>query len=505
MRRVGMRKIREVLRLAWTCGLSQREVAQACGMSRSTVHDYLRRAGESGLAWDEVGSLDDGALEARLYQPSVRPKLDRAPDWDAFEKELKKRGTTRLVLWEEYREQRPDGWSYTRFCYHYRQWLKTQDPTLRLNHKAGEELQVDFAGQTMPVTDRLTGEVQQVPIFVATLPASAYLYCQACPDQSLPSWLAAHVRTFETLGGVPAIVRPDNLKAAVTKPCRYEPELNPAYAEMADHYGVAVVPARVAKPRDKASVESHVRLVEQQILARLRDRTFFSLNELNQALWEGLDRVNAKPMQKQAGSRDERFAQIDQPHLRALPREPYRYGEWKRAKVHRDYHIEIARHYYSVPYTLIGERVDVRFNQQTVEIFHRHRRIAFHQRSLRKGGHTTLPDHMPKSHQRVGLRPEQLIEKAQKIGPDVGLWVREVMARRRHPEQGYRSAFGVLRLAKQYPDERVNTACARALELHSYSSASVTSMIKKGLERSAPAEADPLPDHGNVRGSDYFH
>ena len=499
-----MRKIKEVLRLTWSCGLSQREVAAACNLSRSTVSEYVQRARAAGLSWPLPQDCDDAVLEARLFtQPSREHRI--LPDWSVVERELTRPGVTRQILWEEYREAHPQGLSYPRFCVHYRRWLATQHPTMRLDHKAGEALLVDFAGQTMPITDRDTGEVRQAQIFVATLPASSYVYCEAVASQSLEDWLGAHVRTFEALGGLPAIVRPDNLRSGVTRACRYEPELNPAYADLARHYDTAVIPTRVAKPRDKAAVESHVLVVERQILARLRNRTFFSIDELNEALWVELDRLNARPMQKKDGSRDERFQQIDAPALKPLPKQRYAYAQWKRAKVHRDYHVELARHYYSVPYALVGERVEVRFNARTVEIFHRSRRVATHRRSHRAGGHTTCPAHMPKAHQRVGMRPEELIQRATRHGAAVAQWVREAMERRSHPEQGYRSATGVLRLAKEYGSARLNAACQRAIAFNSYSYQSVASMLRNGLERRTDDDPQPLPAHGNVRGPGYFH
>jgi len=503
-RAISMRKIREILRLALGQGVSARQVARACGVARSTVAEYLRRAEQAGLCWPLPDELDEAGLEQLLMAPE-KGSTGPLPDLAAMEQELRRPGVTRQLLWEEYRQNHPEGLSYSRFCFHLRDHLAASHPTMRLDHKAGEEVQVDFAGQTMPITCRLTGEVTQVQIFVACLPASAYLYAEAVPDQSLEHWLGAHVRTFQAIGGVPAIVRPDNLKSAVSRACRYDPEVNRAYAELAEHYGVAVIPTRVRRPRDKASVETHVGIVERQILARLRDQSFFSIDELNEAIWQELDRVNAAAMQKKAGSRDERFVAIDQPALAPLPRQPYRFAQWKSAKVHRDYHIEVQHHYYSVPHALIGQQVDVRFNKSTVEVFHRGSRVAAHRASTIRGGHTTVPAHMPKAHQRSGMRPEELIGRARGIGPAVAEWVEQAMQRRRHPEQGYRSAMGVLRLASEYGASRLDAACKKALELGSFRYGSIASMLKKGLERTTPAEACPLPAHANVRGPGYYH
>lgn len=510
--RLSMRKIKEILRLKWEAGLRDRQVAVSCGVSRSTVSEYVRRAQAAGLSWPLPADLDEAALRARLFPPCDRARGLQAPVplWSLVHQELKHKGVTRWLLWSEYKERYPDGLQYSQFCQRYRDWLSTQSVVMRQDHKAGEKLFVDYAGMTMEVVDPRTGEIRQASVFVATLGASSYTYVEATFGQSLADWLGSHVRTLNFLGGCPAVVVPDNLKAGVTHPSFYEPEINPSYLELAQHYQLAVIPARVRRPRDKAKAEVHVQIVERRILAPLRHRTFFSLAELNGALREGCEELNHQPLQKLGVSRHHLFQQIDQPALRLLPPQPYQFAEWKRVKVHLDYHVELAGHYYSVPYRLVRQSLDVRFTAHTVEIFRKGQRVAAHRRSYRRGGHTTLTEHMPKAHQRAGqLTPQRLIDWARDIGPDTEAWVRLTLERRPHPEQGFRTCLGALKLAKRYSPARLNAACRRALQAQAFSYRSLDSMLEHGLERQpGPDERQtdiPLPDHPNVRGPDYFH
>lgn len=510
--RLSMRKIKEILRLKWEAGLRDREVATSCGVARSTVSEYVRRARMAGLSWPLPADLDEEALVARLFPPATRSAASEPPlpDWTLVHRELKRKGVTRWLLWSEYKDQYPDGLQYSQFCQRYRDWLATQSVVMRQQHAAGEKLFVDYAGMTMEVVDRRTGEIREASIFVATLGASSYTYTEATWGQTLADWLGSHVRALTFLGGCPAVVVPDNLKAGVTHPSFYEPEINPSYLELAQHYQLAVIPARVKRPRDKAKAEVHVQIVERQILAALRDRTFFSLDELNAALGEGLQRLNHQPLQKQGVSRHQLFEQIDRPALRPLPTEPYQFAEWKSAKVHPDYHLELTGHYYSVPYHLVRQRLDIRFTAHTVEIFRKGQRVAAHRRSHQRGGYTTVTAHMPKAHQRAGnLTPQRLIDWARDIGPDTETWVRRTLEHRPHPEQGFRTCLGALKLTKRYGKARLNAACRRALKAQAFSYRSLDSMLKHGLDRQ-PFESDPqtsiaLPDHPNVRGPDYFH
>jgi transposase len=504
-----MRNIREVLRLA-AAGKSQRQIAASVGIGQSTVGDCLTRAARAGV--DALSGLDDAALERALYPPKPAvPATSRAlPSWPEVHRELKKKGVTLFLLWEEYKAAHPDGFQYSWFCQHYRAWAGRVDLVMRQSHRAGETLFVDYAGQTVPIVDRATGELHEAQIFVAALGASNYTYAEATWTQGLPDWIASHQRAFAFFGGVPETVVPDNLKSGVTRAHRYEPDLNPTYAEMAAHYDVAVLPTRVAKPRDKAKVEVAVQIVERWVLARLRNLTFFSLDELNRAIAELLIELNERPFKKLPGCRRELFEQIDRPALRPLPTQPYEFASWKKARVNIDYHIEIERHYYSVPYQLVRAEVEARLTAHTVEILNGGRRVASHRRSYKAGGYTTTPEHMPRPHREYAeWTPRRLVEWAMKTGPATAELVGDILARRRHPQQGFRSCLGILRLGKTYGEGRLEAACTRALKIGAASYKSIESILKHGLDREPlpePAPASQLPlDHDNVRGPKYYH
>jgi transposase len=393
-----MRKVREVLRLKWACGLGDRAVAASCSLSRSTVSKYVRRAKEAGLSWPLPDALTDEVLERRLF-PVEEAGPHFVADWVEVHRQLKRKSVTLRLVWEEYKEAHPDGFQYTQFCVHYRAWRETLDLPMRQEHKAGEKLFVDYCGQTMPITDGKTGEVRAAQIFVAVLGASNYTYVEACWSQNLPEWIMAHVHAFQYMGGVPALVIPDNLKAGVSVAHRYEPETNRTYEGMAEHYGCAILPARVRKPKDKAKVEKGVQDVERRILAALRHRTFFSLAELNQAIDGLLIQYNERPFQKLPGSRRSLFVQLDRPALLPLPEHPYEFAEWKKARVNIDYHVAVAGNYYSVPYQLVNQTLDVRLTTTAVECLHKNKRVASHLRLQRQGQYATVVAHMPKSHQ----------------------------------------------------------------------------------------------------------
>jgi transposase len=505
-----MRKIREVLRLSQELGLSQRQVARSVRLGQSTVWDYLERFRVSGLSWEEVEALDDEGLEQRLF-PSERVSTERRqflPDWSEIHQELKRKGVTRSLLWQEYRDRHPDGYGLSRFCDLYRDWKKRLDVSLRQDYVGGEMLFVDYAGETVDVVDPRTGEVRAAQIFVATLGASSYTYAEATWSQDLRDWMGSHVRAFEAIGGVVELVIPDNLKSGVTKPNWYEPDVNQTYTEMAEHYGVAVLPARVRRPRDKAKVESGVLQVERWILARLRNQTFFSLRELNESIRTLLVQLNDRPLKVLGISRLALFEKVDRPALRPLPKNRYEFGEWKKVRVAPDYHVELEGHYYSVPYQLVREQLDLRFTEKTVEVFRRGKRIAGHRRSRRRGKHTTLREHMPKAHQEyLEWTPTRLVRWAQKTGSATAQLVEQILQTRPHPQQGFRSCLGLLRLGKKYGEERLEAACQRSLRLKSYSYQSVKSILKTGLDRQPMTESDdpgPVIEHANVRGAAYY-
>jgi transposase len=511
-KRKSMRKVREVLRLAQEAGLNQRQVARSLALSPTTVGEYLRRAESAGLAWPLPSELDDTQLEARLYPLPARGKADTRPmpDWAEVHRELKRKGVTLLLLWQEYKATHPDGLQYSQFCDRYRYFAGKLDLVMRQHHRAGEKLFVDYAGQTVDVVDRSTGEVREAQIFVATLGASNYTYAEATWTQGLPDWCASHMRTFEFMGAVAELLVPDNLKSAVTKTCRYEPRANATYEDLAAHYRTAILPARVRRPRDKAKVEQSVLLVERWILARLRNQLFFSLSELNAAIRALLAELNERPFKKLPGCRRTLFEQLDRPAMIALPAERYSYAEWRKARVHIDYHVEVEGHYYSAPYQLVKQELDVRLSANTVELFQRGKRVASHRRSALKGRHTTIEEHMPQAHrQYASWTPERLVRWAEKSGPATAELISTILASRKHPQQGFRSCLGIMRLGKSYTGQRLEAACQRALTLGSVSFKSVQSILKSGLDQQPlpeTAKQESLPiDHPNIRGGKYYH
>jgi transposase len=504
-----MRQVREVLRLKWECNFSDRKTARSCGISRPTVAEYVKRAEAAGLSWPLPPQWDDCALEARLF-PSAAVYVDPRPlpDYAAIHRELAHKGVTLMLLWEEHKSAHPTGLQYSQFCERYRTYARTLDLSMRQVHRAGEKCFIDYAGQTVPVIDPATGEARAAQIFVAVLGASNYTYCEATWTQQLPDWIGSHGRAFEYFQCVPELLIPDNLRSAVTRAHRYEPLVNETYAEMAAHYGTAILPARVRRPRDKAKVEAGVLLVERWILARLRHQSFFSLAELNDAIAVLRERLNTRAFRKLPGSRRSLFETLDRPAMKPLPTERYVFAEWKRARVHVDYHIEIQGHYYSVPYQRVGQQLEVRVTGTTIEAFHRGARIASHVRSSAKGRHTTLGEHMPRAHREYAeWTPTRLVAWAEQTGPVTAKLIAHIMAARAHPQQGFRSCLGIMRLGKSYGRSRLEAACARALALGASSYRSIESILRQGLEQQPlPARNDSTPTiaHPNVRGRDYY-
>jgi transposase len=509
--RLSMRKIKEVLRLKWECGLSNRQIAQSCAIGRSSVAEYVGRAKAAGLSWPLAAEVEEGAVERLLFPPpwALAATQRTVPDWARVHQELKHKGVTLFLLWQEYKAAHPEGYQYSWFCQQYRNWAGKLDLVMRQEHHAGEKLFVDYAGQSVPVHDPLTGTTRAAQVFVAVLGASSYTYIEATWGQGLPDWIGAHVRAFSYFGGVPEMVVPDNLKSGVTQAHRYEPDLNPTYQEMAAHYGVAIVPARVRKPRDKAKVESGVLVVERWILARLRHHSFFSLVELNTAIRPLLQALNSRAFKKLPGCRQELFESLERPALKPLPELAYEYAEWKKARVNIDYHVDVEGHYYSVPYQLVRQQVDVRLTAQVVECFYKGRRVSSHHRSSLKGRHTTLTQHMPKAHQRyLEWTPERLVRWAQKTGPATAQVVDTILASRPHPQQGFRSCLGIMRLGKTYGEDRLEAACRRAVALDAYAYKSLESILKHGLDRHPlpPHKVSPpIIPHLNIRGPQYYH
>ena len=510
-KRLSMRKIREILRLKHECGRSNREIGISCGVGSSTVSDYLQRAKTAGLNWPLPVELSDQALEQILF-PSSGPRVATrdTPDFAEIHKELQSRKSMTLsLLWEEYKEKHTDGYQYSWFCQSYRNWASRLDVVMRHEHRAGEKLFVDYAGQTVDVINRETGEIYKAQIFVAVLGASNYTYAEATMSQQLEDWIGSHVRAFAYFGGVPEAVIPDNLKSGVSKTCRYEPDINPTYHDLARHYQTVILPARPRKPRDKPKVEVGVQIVERWILARLRKHTFFSLVDLNREIRSLLGQLNSRPFKKLSGTRQSRYLEIDKPALKPLPASPYELAYWKKATVHLDYHIEVEGHYYSVPYTLVKKQLDIRYTKTTVECFYRHQRVASHRRDDRRGRHTTIKEHMPVNHRRyLEWSPERFKRWAAKIGPNAFTLTAKLLESRPHPQQAYRSLLGILRLGKSYGDHRLEAACARALQIGALSYRSIESILKNGLDQKPLPQTEnirqPL-NHDNIRGAGYYH
>lgn len=506
--RLPMRRIRDVLRLS-AAGMSKRQIAASLGVSATAAGECIRRARRAGLAWPLPEELGDEELERRLY-PAPTAARDRRPrpDWATIHRELRRPGVTLQLLWEEYRAVHPDGYGLSRFCELYRAWEARLSPTMRQNHVAGERMFVDYAGTTLTVTDPSTGEARTAQLFVAVLGASNYTYAEATWTQGLADWIGAHTRAFAFIGGVTAMVVSDNLRSGITKACFYEPQVNRTYAEMAAHYGTAIIPARPYRARDKAKVEVAVQIATRFIIAKLRNRQFFSLSALNAAIAELVAQINNRVSRHLGASRRALFEEIERSTLKSLPAEPYVFAEWKQCRVGLDYHVEIDKHYYSVPHPLLREKVWARITARTVEVFHRGKRVAAHVRSSSNRKHTTVREHMPSSHQRYAdWTPERLRRQAGAIGRHTAALVEIILRERAHPEQGFRACVGIVRLAKSYGRERLEAACGRALEIGARSYSSVNSILKNDLDRRRPVTpADgPAIAHDNIRGPTYFH
>jgi transposase len=503
--RLSVRTIREVLRLKHEIGLSNRAIARACRISNSTVGEYITRAKQAGWSWPLPEEVSEEELYRRLFPEAEKPQgTDRpVPNWEEIHRDLSRRGVTLRLLWQEYRAQYPDGYGRSQFQELYARWNQAHTTSMRLPHKGGEVLEVDYAGMTVPITNPETGEVTPAQVFVAVLPASSYTYVEIQASQELQHWLAGHVHAFEFFGGVPKILRPDNLKSGVKKPNYYEPDLNPSYQELAEHYHVAVLPARVRKPRDKGSVENGVQNVERWILAVLRDRTFFSIAEANGAIVPLLKELNQKEMLHMGKSRQQLFEEVDQGALLPLPAHPYEFARWKNARVNIDYHVAFEGHYYSVPHTLVGQEVRIRATERMLEIFHRDQQVAIHPLSTLQGQFSTSPDHMPANHRFVlNTDSDWLLREAAKIGPHTAAYVTAVLRSRPYPQQAFRTCLGILDLARKHLPVHMELACQRLLpaKLLTYQD------LKTELEH-LPVDRSihPLPAHDNVRGDTYYH
>ncbi len=509
---ISMRKLKDILRLKYDCLLSHRQIAKSLSISPSVVSRYANRAAQLGItSWPLEPCWDDASLQREFLATKVKKRSSSTPDWSVIYQELKQKTLTLQLLWDEYAERNPaNHFSYNHFCRLYKAWLQCQKPSMRQNHKAGEKLFIDYCGPTMNIVDPTTGECRTAQVFVAVMGASNYTYAEATWSQKLEDWVMSHARCFEFLGGVPELLIPDNLRSAVSKSCRYEPDLNPTYQQLAAHYNTVVVPARPYKPKDKAKAEVAVQIVERWIMAKLRHESFFSLRQLNRRISELLTDLNQREMKKHPGSRLSQFEQLDKPALKSLPLEPYRYTLIKPVKVHIDYHIEIEKHYYSVPHSLIKQKLEAHVTGELVTLYHHQQQVAVHPRSHRVGGHTTNDEHMPVAHKKQGQWTPQRFEKwAADIGKLTEEYVVMLLAAKKHPEQSYRACLGLLNLAKQYSPTRLEAACKRALATGIHRVSGVRSILEKGLDNQAlpPAQPDLLAEieHSNIRGNSYYH
>jgi transposase len=508
--RITMRRIREVLRLHLQAGLSYNEVGRTLKVSKSVVGKYVSLARAASVDWVAAQSLSDEELESRLYRPALtRATHQVAPDFALVHHELKRPGVTLMLLWEEYARDNPLAYKYTSFCIKYREFARTQQRSMRQIHIAGEKLFVDYAGTTVPIVNSITGEISQAQIFVATLGASNYTYACATARQTTADWIVAQVQALEFIGGVPRLIVPDQTRSLIKSPDRYDPEPNHTYDEFAKHYGCALLAARPAHPRDKPKVEGSVLVVQRWILARLRNHRFFSLIELNRAIALLLVDLNLRPFKKLPGCRRSAFEQLDAPALRPLPTARYIVARWKVVKVNIDYHIEYEAHYYSVPHSLVGKRLDVRVAGSLPECFSSNQRVACHALSCARGGFTTTVEHMPALHRaHREWTPAKLIAWGQRIGVSTAAVVTWQLDHRPHPEQGYRACLGLLALARKYTSTRLEAACTRAMAIRAPTLRSVANILKCGLDRQPalfPTASGTVIVHENVRGPDYYH
>jgi transposase len=503
-----MRKVREVLRLRLEQKMHARDVAAACGMGCTTVLEYGYRAKAAGLSWPLPEGLTDSALEALLFPPAPPQDAERPlPDWSHIHSELSRKGVTLMLLWQEHKKVHPNGYNYSRFAERFREWEGTHSYTMLQHHRPGEKLFVDFSGMTMQLTSPDTGELEEVQIFVAATGYAQYIFARACRTQTLRDWLDSHALAFEFFGGCHEVLVPDNLKSGVKTPCRYEPQKNPAYADLASHYGVVVLPARSYKPKDKPKVESGVLQVQRWVLAPLRDRVFFSLEELQSAMDAELETLNNKQLSDLPLSRRELFDAEESPKLKALPDSRFVFAEWRKAKIGPDYHVRFESHAYSVPHRFCGKSVDIRLTSNRVEVYLGGELIASHDKGIGMRHISTTPEHMPESHREYAKwTPQRLVHWASEFGPATRELIETMLLTYVHPEHGFRPALGIVGLSKRYGAERLERACARALRSRATNYTSVKSILAKGLDGlEAPKEEAPLPlPHANVRGPGYY-
>jgi len=499
-----MRKIKEILRLKLDAHLSHEQIAAALQVSKGVVAKYVALASAAGLDWRAISALDEAALEQRLLARPAKRTNHVMPDYGRIHQELRRKGVTLMLLWEEYQAEYPDQptYRYTQFCEHYRAFAKRLKRSMRQTHRAGEKLFIDYAGPTLEL-----GDGGRAHIFVAALGASGYTFAFATPRETMADWLDATAQALHFYGGVPQLIVPDNARALIADPDRYEPRSHDTVQDFARHYGTSVLPARPYHPQDKGKVESAVQVVERWILARLRHQRFASVVEVNAALRPLLDQLNQRPFQKLPGCRASAFAELDAPALLPLPAQRYELAQFKTTKVHIDYHVEVEGHYYSVPHSLVGQTLDARLTRHTIALLHRGQRVASHARSNRRGGYSTVAEHMPAAHRaHKEWTPQRLIHWGNDIGLATGAVVTRLLEQYRHPEHGYRACLGLLSLAKRYGKPRLEAACTVALQLRTCQYRHVRDILAHARDRAAitPSTDWTSPVHANVRGPGYY-
>ncbi len=500
-RKLTMRTVKEIIRL-FNSGLSNRKIALSVNASPTTVSFYASRFRTSGITYAEFARLSDEEIKTLFFSDVPKP-LRPLPDMEYIHSELKRKGVTLYLLWKEYIEDDPLGYRYTQFCHYYSEWKKNLNPVMRFNHKMGEKVFVDFSGYKPFIKNPLTGEITEVELFVGVLGASSYTFAYAVYNQTLENWIGCHVKMFDFFGGVPVYVVPDNLKSGITKANYYDPDINPTYQEMSLHYDTVMLPARPHKPKDKPKVENGVLNAQRSILAPLRNKTFFSIEELNLAIATELKEYNDRPMQKILKSRTELFNE-EKNYLRPLP-EKYELSFWKRAKVGIDYHVDVDGTHYSVPYQLIHRDVDICYNRELIKIYHNSKIIASHKRNFVKSYFVTSAEHMPASHRGVLITPEKIREESLKIGQNTALLIEKIMENRKSPESSLRMAIGIIRLNKRYPSARVEAACKKALDFGLYRYRNVKNILDKNLENDLiENKLENKIAHENIRGAEYY-
>lgn len=510
--RIDMIKIRQILRLN-NEKVPQRQIVKLLATSRKTVAKYIVLFEASGLDYQGIANQSDEQLHEYFFEKE-KSQSDRYETLlsllPKMEKELRRVGVTKFRLWEEYKRENPGGYNYTQYCLHLNNWLKKHNAVMHFEHKAGDKLFVDFTGKHLHITDRKTGELTEVEVFVAILGSSQMTYVEAVRSQQKEDFITAVENSLIYYNGVPLAIVPDNLKSGVTKSCLYEPKLNEDFRNFALHYGTTILPTRSSKPRDKALVENAVRNVYYRIFAELRDRIFFSIDDLNEAIYELLDKYNGVNFQKRSYSRYDLFKEVEQKELHPLPKEKYEQKEYVQLTVNKNCHIWLKsdEHYYSVPFRFIGKKVKVIYSCRAVEIYLNHTRIAVHKRDYHKYKYSTIKEHMPSAHQFVSdWNPEKFINWASDIGKETEQYIRRILDSKQHPEQGYKSCIGILQYAKKYGRERLNNACRRGIYYNSYNYKVIQNILKNNLDKTEIERENQyrLPLHENVRGSSYYN